>query len=72
MRQFHLRNLLLLTAVIAVILTWLLREPPKRSGFEVRRINGRAYIVDAKTGLIWRSSISDSGESMDTWEWPEK
>ena len=68
MRQFSLRNLLLFTAVVALILAWLLREPPKQSGFEVRKINGRAYMVDAKTGRVWRRSISDSGATMDDWE----
>jgi hypothetical protein len=58
MRQFSLRNLLLFTAVVAIALAWLLRDP-RHSGYEVQVRKGRAYMVDAASGKVWRETSSE-------------
>jgi len=57
MRQFSLRKLLLFTAVIAALLSWIGYKRPQRTGITVHVSNGHALTYDAQTGRVWREPV---------------
>jgi hypothetical protein len=68
MKQFSIRDLLFIVAIVALALGWWLNRHPTSSRFELRVSGGRAFVLDKSTGQVWtelrsldRGEIGDGG-----------
>jgi hypothetical protein len=66
MKQFSIRDLLLLVAFVALALGWWIDRnnrvaPPAR--FQIQAVGDRAFILDTATGKVWGPTATEFYQS---------
>ena len=60
MKQFSIRDLLLLIVIVALVLGWWLDRRPVLARYQmVANSNGTTYILDTATGQAWYNNQSE-------------
>ena len=65
MKQFSIRDLLLLVLIVALGLGWWVdrqnRAPLLPARYQIQVVDGRAFVLDATTGQVWEKGFLPRG-----------
>jgi hypothetical protein len=61
-KQFSIRDLLLLVVIVALALGWWFDRRPASARFEMQAVSNHVFIFDKATGAAWAARIEQSGE----------
>jgi hypothetical protein len=57
MRQFSIRDLLFLVAIVALALGWWFDRRPVPARFQMTTTAGHAFVLDTATGQVWSRRV---------------